>query len=925
MMEPVIKPFNDVLNTIRFGESKIPIVSSTTGRWVSQDDLSSAGYWADQIRSTVNFSDGIQELLKPGDSYFIEVGPGNSLATLLSHYGSNGDKIDFISTMRHPKRKQNDVSVFLRAVAHAWVSGADIDWSSFYKDEKRYRVPLPGYPFDRERHWIDPVTPFNYFSESETKRVMISSGDDKAEFIMNDTGENQNNLHDRPLMANDYTPPVSETESLVVKIWEELLGIRGIGLDDDFFFLGGHSLLASQVINRISGEFNITLPLETLFSTPTIKGLVAKIESTIPTAAARDPEKVTHDPDGILPVSFDQKRLWIINQIDRNNPAYNIPFTYRLKGKLDKKLFVKSLNILFQRQSILRSSIKSVEGEPYCIIHNYESIPVSYPDFSGYSADLVESEIQKFFSHESRESFDIEEGPLFRIYLAKISDTETIFHMTVQHMVFDGWSWGIFAGELRQIYNNLLVNSGVTPEPLKYQYYDLASWQEKNIDESGLNDLVDYWKAQLKDSPSEINFPYDRRRKKTQSGLGRRQPIKLSAEISNKLKSLGQSENATVFMTLLSAFGLLLNKYSGDNDICIGAPTANRDNLNLEGIIGLFVNTIVLRLRFNDKHSFRDLLRITRETTLEALTHKNMPFEKLVEMLHPDRKTNINPIAQILFAYQNTPRPPLLLKGIEPERVLIKETISPFDMTLYAWEENGIIEGELEYSTDILEPDTIIRLTENFENLLNQIIKEPDVPASRLSLLSENEIRRIESFRGISTEYPKDKTLVQLFQEQAQLYPDKKAVIYNKVKYTYRELDERSDKLAETLIDMGVRSNAPVAILTDKSAEMIVGILAILKAGGGYVPIDPEYPQQRIGFMIKDSECKVVVLQDKYMDIPIRGVKMVSLDSPASYVSKKHSAIGPGSSSDLAYIMYTSGTTGKPKGSLILQYSVVRL
>jgi amino acid adenylation domain-containing protein/FkbH-like protein len=927
MMEPVLEPFGELLKTIKFGESRIPVISNKTGSRGGSLEMSTAEYWSDQIVSPVNFVDGVEELIKPGNSFFIEVGPGNTLVTLLSQYNIAGKKIKFASSLRHPKKKISDVALFLSTVSDAWVSGVNIDWNSFYKDEKRFRVPLPAYPFDRKRHWIDPVSPFNYFYEYKGE---ISQGrSDSPEPVQ--TGESaiesSISFHTRPVMDNDFIAPVSETEVEIVKVWEELLGIRGIGVKDDFFFLGGHSLLASQVITRISEKFHIRLPLESLFSSPTIRGLASLIESAIP-EGPDEPEIIALKHDTRLPVSFDQKRLWVLNQIDRNNPAYNIPFTYRLKGRLDVEAFTGSLNLLFERQAILRSSIRSDEGEPYCIINEFENIPIKILDNSSLEAEESERAIQEYFSRESRTLFDIENGPLFRLYLVKTGDNDHIFHMSVQHMVFDGWSWGIFTGDLRHIYNDILNKRKVSLEPLQYQYFDIAGWQNRIITEDTYRDSIDYWIRQLANHPSEINFPFDRARNNVQSGFGARESVKLSAGLSAKIRALSQGENSTTFMTMLAAFALLLNKYSGDDDICIGVPTANRGNSKIERIIGLFVNTIILRMRFESSQSFKELLHSSRQITLEALSHNDLPFEKLVEILQPERKGNMNPVTQILFAYQNTPRPLLDLEGITPERILIKETVSPLDITFYAWESAGIIEGEIEYNTDLIDSDTITRLADNFVFLLETVIHNPDIKLSDISIISETEKQKLEGFNN--TQVPLPDCLIQdFFMNQVRSYPDKTAVISGLKRVTYKELEEQANLLSDRLIQLGAVSGDAIGVYVERSVEMVVSILGILKAGCCYLPLDPAFPADRLSYMFEDSGAKIIVTQKSLKErsgyFISASVLLIDEKDGGGRRSPVKNHIIKSDPDSLAYLLYTSGSTGKPKGVKVHHRAVVNL
>lgn len=716
LMEPALEPFKKVFDNIKPGNISIPFISNTHGTWITQEQASSPGYWAEHIRNAVDFKSGMEELLKDENSLYIEVGPGSTLTTFLSQFNTHKKPV-CIPTLRHPKKEENDSIFFLKSLANVWINGGVINWGEIYKDEIRCRVPLPLYPFEKRRHWIAPVVPFSYDISYQGFNTINSENYFTPEDENTDGGDDF-----RASIDSEYTAPQSEMEKDLVRIWEDLLGIPKIGTSDNFFDLGGHSLLASQIINRVNEKFKIDLPLKTIFNSPTIALLVGEINN------CQETEKIEFSIEPIsncgeeLPVSLEQQRLWIVSKIF-NSPSYNIPFTYKFIGDLNIELFKKSLELLFSRHKILKSSIKTKGLVPVCKIDNSDDIPLTLLDYTEMPQFSRVSELNKFLTTEIRGLFNIENGPLYRIYLIKTGDNEYYFQFTVQHLVFDGWSWGIFVKEFKQIYSDLKNNRALSlPEP-QYQYFDYAAWQSKNNQD--LTQSIEYWKKQLEGYTTKINYPYNFDRKRVSSGLGGREGLSLDANLVKDIKKIGQTENVTDFMILVSIWAVLLKQYSGDNDINIGTPTANRSFSQLEHIVGFFVNSLVLRFKFTDELTFRELLINTRQVVFDALAHQDLPFEKLVEELKPPRAFNINPVFQMMFAWQNTPRPPLDLEGIASERILVKECVSALDITFYMWEENEIMEGEIEFSTDIISRESIVKMKEDFHKLIDFFVKNP--------------------------------------------------------------------------------------------------------------------------------------------------------------------------------------------------------
>jgi amino acid adenylation domain-containing protein len=907
--DPIVSEFSDYVNQFRLNPPELPFISCLTGMLITEEQAISGSYWARQLRNSVLFNKGIETIGRNKDIVFLEVGPNTHLSSLIRQNKEVLNKKIIISTLGKPD-DTDERSKILNAIGNMYSVGINIDTDALRKNYSPNRIALPVYPFDRKRHWIDV-------------KISRTDGSKDLSVVRNVTDTLQLDEDTSSDIAYNEGIKLDKNTAKLFKIWKSLIGSDEIGLDEDFLDLGGNSLLALQIITRIKEVFGISIPLNTFLDNSTITKLGAIINKE--TSGPEVSEEPVHITDlSNLPLSSEQKRLWTISQLDKNNPAYNITFAFHLIGDVNLELFNKSMNILFNRHHIMFSTFKQKDGVPYCEIVP-KPVNVELIDYSEKETKKAIEEIYSFISDDSRKCFNLETGPLYRLFMFKQDDSNYYFYATIHHIIFDGWSNGVFIFDFNRIYKSLAHNEEVDIGELNFHIYDYAKWQESNANKLNEEKLSKFWINYLKDVPAALNFPYDYPRKDVPTGLGEKEFIKIPAEYSAGLKRISKNENSTLFVTLLSAFGALLNRYSGQNDICIGSPVGNRPQSRLENIFGMLVNTIVIRLDIDDKNPFKNLVQKTRNSVIEAISNQELPFEKIVEAVKPQRTYNTNPLFQVCFAWQNNLGFPLELEGVTTERITLETGISPFDLTFYMYENGEFIEGEIEYNVDILKRETIIRLKNNFLTLIRNLVEEPDVNIGSLPILDNEEVGEILGLRGIQTDYPSEKTIATLFEEMVSIHEDKKAVVFKGESLTYNKLNEKTNQLARTLRESGVRDNTPVAILAEKSLDMIVGILGILKAGGGYVPIDPEYPEHRIDFMIKDSGCKVLLVQDKSMGIPVEGVLKLNLDSAETYKKERSNLENINNSTDLAYIMYTSGTTGTPKGSMIMQKSVARL
>ena len=716
---------------------------------------------------------------------------------------------------------------------------------------------------------------------------------------------------------------LTSTQKVMRNIWTEVLNRTDISAQDSFFDVGGNSLLAFKLINNIKEHTGFEFSFKELISNPSVIQAGNYIDCQH--LRTTNTLKLTHSADLMnLPLTRNQKRLWLIFKLHPDLPSYIIGFSYKLSGPLNREVFQKSLDFLFHRHHIVFSVIKEINSEPYCDIVPSKA-ELTFFDYSKLPDNEKDSKVKDIIVSESGKVFDMKNGPLYRLYLIKTSTDEYYFHFSIHHILFDGWSWTVFVNDLKEIYGSLSAGKEIDLGKIEFQQYDYARLEESSESLKNENESIEFWKENLKGASTMLNLPFDFQRKDRPSDKGRYEKISIPRDLSEKIKIICKTEGSSLFTTLMAVFGIQMHKYSGEDDINIGVPIAYRPHSKLENIFGMFVNTIVVRLRYKKDFTFRNIISQTNEAALNAIAHQNITFEKVVEIVNPERSSNINPLFQVAFAWQNNLDASLKLDGIRSEKVEIKDRINPFDILLSLWENGPVIEGEIDYSPDLFNHETIIRLRDNFLTLIKNLVENPEKSVESIPMISDEERNKIMGFTGTITNYPKDQTIVQLFEEQVELFPDKTAVVFNGDSITYNQLNERTNKLAGTLRKSGIINNTPVAILAEKSLDMIVGILGILKAGGCYVPIDPEYPERRINYILKDSECRILLSQDKFMMLPFEGVKILNMNSPDSYAHNKSNPDNFNDSSSLAYIMYTSGTTGNPKGSMILHKGVTRL
>ncbi len=685
-----------------------------------------------------------------------------------------------------------------------------------------------------------------------------------------------------------------------------------------------------QLLKRFQSLLStfLSAPAENLSCDDVMRYLVngADEQSAAPVVKQDDQETDVY----VFPASFGQQRLWFLNQLGPTSSFYNIPLVARIKGPLKANVLSRAVNAIVDRHEVLRTTFAAEDGQLLQLIAPEAQLTLPITDLTKTPEDERDTIAAGLAKAEAEAPFDLVRGPLLRVSLIKLSQDEHLLLLTMHHICSDGWSMGIFLNELTQLYQAFLVGqSSPLPSPL-VQYADFAQWQRELLKGEFLEKQLSYWRKQLAGAPEVLALPADRPRSPVQTFRGDRRSLELPEELRAQLSDLSQREGVTMFMTLLAAFQTLLYRYTGREDIVIGSPSANRNRSEIENLIGFFVNTLVLRVNFAGNPSFLELLKRVREVAVGAYAHQDVPFDRLVEELNPERSLSYGPLVQVLFAFEKSWNFGTRTGDLKIDWHEVERGTSKFDLALFVYEKPEGLSCLIEYDTDLFSADTIRRMLQHFQVLLEGIAKNPEQRVGELPLLTETEFVQLTAGGGNVQPGSLQQVacLHESFERQVERTPERMAVSFETEQLTYQELNQRANQLARHLRKQGVGPDVVVALCLERSLDLIVGVLGILKAGGAYLPLDPAYPPDRLSFMLKDAEARVLLASEDLVE------RIASPDVPVFLIDRDWRTIAHESkenlenkcvAENLAYVIYTSGSTGKSKGVLVTHENVARL
>jgi amino acid adenylation domain-containing protein/non-ribosomal peptide synthase protein (TIGR01720 family) len=730
----------------------------------------------------------------------------------------------------------------------------------------------------------------------------------------------------------EFVEPSSQTEKELAEFWKHSLGTDRICVNDNFFDIGGNSLRATRIVSWAREKYGIELPLKVVFEKQTLGLLASEIDSLKSSGLkTKLPAIEKVEPADYYEVSHAQKRLWYIDKIVPDSPFYNIPGAVLIDNiPIDQELLKRAFNAVVERHESLRTTIVTIKDKPFQKVSDHMDLGIEIIDYS----DMTDNEhrLKELIEKEKNRPFNIEKGPLFRISLIKLSELANVLILNMHHIISDGWSMGILVREALANYLAFAEGKTSPAEDLRIQYKDYASWQNMVLESQEIKEQEAFWVEKLSGEIPVLDLPTDRARPAVQTQNGAVRRINLNLETSAMLRESAKALGVTPFMLTLSMFYSLLNRLTGQDDIIVGSPVANRNNAQIEPLIGFFVNMLPLRADLSGNPTFEELLAIVKQTCVNSYAHQDYPFDKLVEAVNPPRNLSRTPIFDVVFDYHEISANPIAkanVGGIRLKDITGDDSTSKFDLLVTGYESDDGISFTFGYNTDLFNGHTIEHFIHYFLNLVEDAISNPQKKISELKLIDENETRRIlHSFNDTASDFPKEKPAHVLFEEIAELYPDKDALVFGNSRMSYKELNERSNRLARHLRANGVGKGTCVAVMVNRSFDMLSAVIGILKAGGSYVPIEAEYPADRIHYMLNDINAPVAIAHESLIE-SLSGYEghIVCLESfwEESKSEDASNLDNVNTSDDLAYIIYTSGSTGVPKGVMVPHLGITRL
>ncbi|HVT61908.1 MAG TPA: amino acid adenylation domain-containing protein, partial [Legionellaceae bacterium] len=892
MMNHAAQEFRKKIAAYRLNKPQIPIVSNQSGTWATEEEMVSYDYWADHIINPVHFSECLSEILKTENAIVIEVGPSHILSSFAKQHSAKRSSQQFINLVRHPRETENDEIYLNNKLGQLWGVGIDIDWYSLKGQTSRYRVSLPTYVFDQEYFPIDTkindVQALNNPS-CELMPTYIQQGDMTSEEGIADI--------------------ISEAYKIV-------LGLKLINTKNNFFVLGGDSLKAISLVTHLHQKIGVKIDIKDIFKYPTPETLGNFLKQN---SLLKSNTYFSIQPTNIqayYPLSSAQRRMYTLYLLDKNSLAYNLPSATRLQGKLDKARFEHTIKQLIAHHEPLRTRFAIIDNQPVQIIDQKGQVSITYAEcHETINKNAIDQMVKDFIK-----PFDLHAGPLFRIHLITLGHDNYLFLCDVHHIIADGTSMEIITRDFNQLY------IGTLPK-LTLQYKDFSVWQSRYLHSDALKQQKEFWLQYLQGDIPVLELPNDFQRPTIKQSEGDRFLFTLNKTLTKKLTKLSKQEGTTLFMTLLSAWKVLLARYSGQTDIIVGVPVAGRNQPETTKMCGMFVNILPIRNQVIQTQTFSEFLQTLKENVLNAFKNQDYQFDELVHHLNIKRDLGRNALFDVCFDFQNMEFQDFSVEKLQFTPYPIKTNTSTYDLllTIHEHKQQEKLHAFIEYSTALFKKETIERLVENFKTLLKEILNDREVPLASIDLVSSKEQKILHHyFNQPSVAISSKLSIAELFEKQVNTTPNHIAYIFSNGKeYTYAELNAASNSIAWYLLSLNLNKNSIVSVMTSRDETLLIAILGILKAGAAFLLIDPSMPKERIFNIFSQSKPSVLLHSDIYQnDISYNGITL-----NLSHFDYAHNPNNPPklekAKSALAYIMFTSGSTGKPKGVMIKQSSLI--
>ena len=903
MMTPIIDEFRAIVQSVSLNAPKRTFISNVSGQWAKAEEVTTAEYWCQHLRGTVNFKAGAQLLLADKQRLFIEVGPGRSLCSFIGRHAEVKPEHVVCHAIRHPKETRDDAAHTAWLVARLYVAGANIHWSRYRQGEQRLRVGLPSYPFEHQQF------------EADSEVAIVADDDQKS---MN------SHYHARPNLATAFVKPQSAHEQRLAQVWCDLFRLQRIGLHDDFFALGGNSLMATRMLSQLHQQGFNSVTLEQLFNHTTIAELAGVANDQVSETTAAAGIKPSDPADGDkAAVSFMQQRLWLFEQFAEGNAAYHIPLVIEFAGRLNIDALQQAFNTIVQRHEILRTVYDTHMGQPVPRLLATDKLPLQPLDFSAEPQ-------QQVIEQQVSQCFDLTSDLMIRAALGALTSDRHLLVITIHHIAFDGWSAGVLITELEALYRAYDAGNDSPLPPLEIQYADYAHWQNGFVDSDAFAAQVDYWLMHLQNVPELHNLPLSQQRGVEQTFAMQRYVQVLDANLTGAMAQLNLAQGATLFMLLQGALALTFARWSNVDDVVMGSPIANRTQVQTEPLIGAFINTLVLRTQIDFELSFADFLAGVKGNLLQAYANQDVPFELLLDKLNVQKNDQYNPLYQVLFALQNNQNPQVSLPDLTLSMIETDASQDVFDISINAYEVDDEIHLLWDYNMGLFTPDLMDNIGQSLTCILKAVVADSRIRLADIAMTGQRLADKvvINSLPALPTQ-TRTLTVSQRFAGQLENNPNALALQFGAQSLTYQQLAQQVHQCSAGMREQGVTAGDAVAVYLDRSVDMVVAILATLHCGAMFIPLDPAYPITRVTSILDQVAVKVVLTSsvhgDKLKSLALNLLRLDALptdgsdlnDFSSDFSNQFGNQFGNDCAADLAqsaYVIFTSGSTGAPKG-----------